>query len=451
MYKTPDVKEPHHEQQIYAENFKRTREFMGSEDKILANFFNGYIAKLSEETKKNIEKDDEVAIIEKDHEINVAKMIEFRQINVSRSYHVQPKNSPINIQNSAPWGISRISSGKYFSEDSTFKYPSSAGKGVDVYVIDSGIEIDHPEFHGSAQWGMNLVEGSIDTDEHGHGTHCAGTIAGRQMGIAKNANLIAVKVLDKHGTGKISRVILGVDYVIRSHNKKLESINEFSRDDFLDNELNKVIDNVDPITDDNRFINKLKDFLKLEQQKPKSVVNMSVGGLKSRALEFAVTYATRLGIHFSVAAGNDHEDACLFSPGSAKGAVTVGASTKDDKVAFFSNVGKCVDIYAPGMQIKSSWKNHTFKTASGTSMAAPHVSGAMALYLGERYYEPHDLRTQLLKDSFDVVLDDEEDEDMLDFWPIKYLFGDQSKYHKLVSIAHLNEFVQEKVHEKNKN
>ncbi|KAM0676162.1 proteinase B [Gurleya vavrai] len=440
MFNTPDNTDPFHEQMVYANNTLRTKALFKNTEKIVKTFINGYIANLTEETKNKLEMDHNVAVIEKDQEINVAEYFDYK---IPISFEIVPNNSKINVQNSAPWGISRISSGKTFKATTKFVYPSSAGEGVDVYVIDSGIEIDHPEFHGSAKWGINLVEGSDDTDEHGHGTHCAGTIAGRRMGIAKKANLTAVKVLDRFGTGKISRVILGVDFVIKRHNSKTEELDGFNRERFLENELNEIADATGGnLKEESKFLRSLTDFLKFEEKKPKSVVNMSVGGLRSRALEFAVDYATKLGIHFSVAAGNDHEDACLFSPGASKGAMTVGASTRDDTIAFFSNIGKCVDIYAPGLQIKSSWKDHSIKVASGTSMAAPHVSGAMALYLGVKNYTPHDLKDKLFEDSFEVIKDEEGDEDMLDFWPLKYIFNSDKNMFKLVSISNLNKTVE---------
>jgi len=357
------------------------------------------------------------------------------------------KQNIIEIQDDAPWGLCRISSGKNFLKNKVFKYPSSAGENVDVYIIDTGIEINHPEFRGNARWGINLVEGTDDTDEHGHGTHCAGVIGGFSMGIAKNANLIAVKVLDKNGIGKISRVILGVDHVIHEHDKKMEDIDGYYRKEFLDRKVNNKSEKEYILeTDDKKFkpnfVKDLTKFLQIEEVKPKTVVNMSVGGLKSRALEFAIDYATRLGIHFSVAAGNDHENACAFSPGSSKNALTVGASTKDDTITFFSNIGECVDLYAPGMEIQSSWINGEYKLASGTSMAAPHATGVMALYLGIKNYDPDELKNIIIKDTFKVIEDEENDSDMLDFWPIKYFFGDDTNKLSLLSIKKLNDKIE---------
>lgn len=442
MFHTPSTLEFDHEQRVYANNMMRTQSYLNKNEKIVKTFTNGYIANMTDGTKKRLERDKAVAIVEKDQEINVNEVIEFKM--EPMLVRQQIKSKKISIQDNAPWGIRRISSGKSFTENSKYQYPSSAGEGVDVYVIDSGVETDHPELNGAAKWGANFVDDTPDIDEHGHGTHCAGIIAGKRMGIAKNANVIAVKVLDKFGSGKISRVILGVDFVIRNHLQKMDKLNFLNKKRILEHEMENFEGVIgDFLSGGNHFLKSLAKFLKIQEQKPKTVINMSVGGMKSRALEFAVNYGTKIGIHFSVAAGNDHEDACLFSPGSAYGALTVGASTKYDKIAFFSNIGRCVDIYAPGMQIKSSWKGHSMKIASGTSMAAPHVSGAMALYLGERNYTPDELKDKILEDGYDVVeSDDEDDEDMLDFWPIKYLFGNDNKLYKLLSIYNLNDSIE---------
>ena len=134
---------------------------------------------------------------------------------------------------------------------------------------------------------------------------------------------------------------------------------------------------------------------------PKSVANMSLGGARSLALETVVNRAVREGIHFAVAAGNDNEDACEYSPAAASLPITVGASTIDDSMAPFSNHGKCVDIFAPGLDIKSTWigSKEATNVISGTSMASPHVAGVMALYLAERDLEPSELKKMIMEDA----------------------------------------------------
>lgn len=424
----------------YSMALSAAQSHMGADDKIERRFFNGFVANLSNETKNKLKEDSNIKLVEKDQEINVAEY--YKTDIIYDRYYVKAgkTDSFLNVQSEAPWGISRISHGKYFNDDGTYIYPANSGNGVNVYVIDTGIEIDHPEFGGSAVWGANFVTGSPDTDEMGHGTHVAGTIAGKNSGIAKKANLIAVKVLDKYGMGKISRVIFGIDYVIKEHFKKIDELYDNSKNKFTPNVTEEVEFTVKGTElNKNNFLNKLQDFLALEEIKPKTVVNMSVGGMKSQALEFAVDYATSKGIHFSVAAGNNHQDACYFSPGASRHAVTVSASTRDDTVAFFSNVGKCVDLFAPGHEIRSSWINKKLNTISGTSMAAPHVTGVMCLYLGLKNLTPDKLKAKLIEDSLNVIEDETDEEDMLDFWPINYLFGKENQILPLASIKRLNE------------
>lgn len=259
-------------------------------------------------------------------------------------------------QTDAPWGLSRLTHEKQtapFPHD--YQYPASAGQGVDVYVIDTGINIDHEEFEGRAKWGKTIPLFDLDIDGNGHGTHCAGTIGSKTFGVAKKATLIAVKVLRTSGFGTNSDVIKGVEWVTKQHRRK-------------------------------------------SRAGRKSVANMSLGGGRSMTLERIVDRAVAAGVHFAVAAGNDAEDACEYSPAAAKGPITVGASTIEDGMAFFSNHGKCVDIFAPGLDIKSTWigSKDAVNTISGTSMASPHVAGVLALYLGEAEWTPADLKAELI-------------------------------------------------------
>jgi cerevisin len=192
----------------------------------------------------------------------------------------------------------------------------------------------------------------VDEDKNGHGTHCAGTIASRKYGVAKSANVIAVKVLGSNGSGSMSDVLAGVMYAAESAAKKAIAAAA-----------------------------ELKATGKTKHKG--SVANMSLGGGKSRALDDAVNGAVDTGLHFSVAAGNDNRDACDYSPAAAGKAVTVGASTLGDERAYFSNFGPCVDVFAPGLNILSTWigSNQAQNTISGTSMAAPHTAGLLAYLL----------------------------------------------------------------------
>lgn len=269
-------------------------------------------------------------------------------------------------QSNAPWGLSRISHRDMPKDgDRSYEYPVSAGEGVDVYIIDTGINIKHRDFGGRARWGKTIPLDDEDIDGNGHGTHCAGIIGSSTYGLAKNATLIAVKVLSTSGFGSNADVIKGVEWVTREHQRRVGKA-------------------------------------KLRGTKlPRSVANMSLGGGRSLTLEDAVDRAVEAGVHFSVAAGNDSEDACGCSPAAAKRPITVGASTIEDAMAFFSNHGSCVDIFAPGLDITSTWtgSSDALNTISGTSMASPHVAGVLALYLGERSYETDTLKELLLKDA----------------------------------------------------
>ncbi|KAG0198775.1 serine protease [Mortierella sp. GBA30] len=249
-------------------------------------------------------------------------------------------------QKNAPWGLARISHRKKLGLRTFGKYEFNpkGGNGVTVFVIDTGINVSHKEFQGRASWGKTIPRGDADKDNNGHGTHCAGTIASKAFGVSKQAEVVAIKVLGSNGSGTMTDVVAGIDFAIKSH----QSLRT-------------------------KQGNKYKG----------SVANMSLGGGKSRPLDSAVTNAVAQGLHFSVAAGNDNGDACNVSPANVEAAVTVAASTIDDKKAYFSNYGRCVDLFAPGLDIKSAWigGDSASNTISGTSMAAPHIAGLIAYYL----------------------------------------------------------------------
>ncbi|KAJ7103824.1 serine-type endopeptidase [Mycena epipterygia] len=261
----------------------------------------------------------------------------------------------IAMQKGAPWGLARISHREKisFSTYGKYQYDPRGGEGVDVYVVDSGINIHHVEFEGRASWGKTIVEGSVDEDDNGHGTHCAGTIASRKYGVAKAAHVIAVKVVRPNGYGSMSDIIAGISYAVASAAAKAEVAQ--------------------------------KEYAVTGRTTYKgSVVNLSLGvpGVW-RAMNQAVNAGVAQGIHFVVAAGNNNADACRFSPASADGAITVGASTQSDERAYFSNHGACVDVFAPGLNVLSTYKGTSDASAmmSGTSMASPHTAGLVAYLL----------------------------------------------------------------------
>lgn len=283
-------------------------------------------------------------------------------------HHRSPKPGSvrkIKNQTGAPWGLSRVSHGTLPSELNKYHYPRAAGKGVDVYVIDTGINVAHSDFEGRAQWGTTIPDGDIDIDGNGHGTHCAGIIGSRTYGIAKKATIIAVKVLRTNGFGTNADVIKGVQWTVEAARRGAARGRQ-------------------------------------------SAANMSLGGGRSLTLERAVNQAVKSGVHFAVAAGNDNEDACDYSPAAASGPITVGASTNMDKMAFFSNHGPCVDIFAPGLDITSTWIGHrrAVNTISGTSMASPHVAGVLALYLSGKHYDTKSLKELIIKEANEGLLGD---------------------------------------------
>lgn len=254
------------------------------------------------------------------------------------------------VEKTAPWGLARVSHRKTlsFGTYNKYLYAEDGGDGVDAYVIDTGTNTDHVDFEGRAHWGKTIPKGDADVDGNGHGTHCSGTIAGKKYGVAKKANVYAVKVLRSNGSGTMADVIAGVDFAATSHLEQVKAAKDGKRKGFKG-----------------------------------SVANMSLGGGRTTLLDDAVDAAVDAGIHFAVAAGNDNADACNYSPAASKNAVTVGASAIDDSRAYFSNYGKCTDIFAPGLSIQSTWigSKTAVNTISGTSMASPHICGLLAYYL----------------------------------------------------------------------
>jgi serine protease len=238
-------------------------------------------------------------------------------------------------QGNAIWGLDRIDQTD-LPLNSNYHYDYD-GSGVTAYVIDTGVLVSHNEFGNRASHGYDFIDNDDNaTDCNGHGTHVAGTVGGNSYGVAKNVNVVGVRVLGCNGSGSNSGVIAGINWV------------------------------------------------KNNASGP-SVANMSLGGGASQATDDAVNNAVSSGISFVVAAGNDNRSACNYSPARAANAITVGSTTSSDKRSSFSNYGNCLDIYAPGSSIKSAWynSNSATKTISGTSMAAPHVAGAVALYLDQ--------------------------------------------------------------------
>jgi len=317
----------------------------------------GYSGHFDDEVIEKVRRHEDVAWVERDSEV-----------------HTMGSDAS-EVEKNAPWGLARISHRRSLSFGNFNKYLYSAdgGKGVDCYVIDTGTSVNHVDFGGRAYWGKTIPAGDADEDGNGHGTHCSGTVAGAKYGVAKKANVYAVKVLRSNGSGSMSDVIKGVEWAAISHTKKVAAAKK-----------------------DKRGTKGFKG----------STANMSLGGGKSTTLDLAVNAAVDAGIHFAVAAGNDNADSCNYSPAAAAKAVTVGASTLSDERAYFSNFGKCNDIFAPGLNILSAWvgSNYSTNTISGTSMASPHIAGLLSYFLSlqpskDSAYAVAEITPKQLKDN----------------------------------------------------
>ena len=215
------------------------------------------------------------------------------------------------VQPDAPYGLARLSHRDRGASE--YVYDDVAGDDTFSYIVDSGIFVDHPEFEGRASFGANFVGDGNDDDGNGHGTHCAGTVGSRTYGVAKKTNLIAVKVMNAHGGGGSSQLLAGIDWATRDVEEKGRS--------------------------------------------GKSVANLSVGGPRGQALNRAVQAATEQGLAMFVAAGNSGQPAASFSPSSEKTACVVGAIDEDDARPSFSNYGPELAVFAPGVEIMSTWKD----------------------------------------------------------------------------------------------
>jgi len=281
-------------------------------------------------------------------------------------------------KNEIPWHLSRIAQRNLPLNDN-FPYNKTGSchvndnVKVNTYVIDTGIDIEHSEFEGRATWLANFAD-KDDSDCQSHGTHCAGLIGSRHFGACKDANLFAIKVLDCRGYGSFTSILQGLQEVYKHHSEQLQNLRK--------------------------------------GDKLRSVVSMSLGGGYSFVINKAVEKLLSYGdIYIIVAAGNEDNDACEVSPASANGVITIMASDKNDNRAYFSNYGKCADVYSPGVDIISTIPGNKHAKYSGTSMATPIYAGVVNHYLN-RFPDltVDELKEKIAKDATkDHILDNQDE------------------------------------------
>ncbi len=260
-------------------------------------------------------------------------------------------------QSNPDWGLDRIDQ-KNLPLDSAYSYLQT-GSGTTAYIVDTGILSTHQQFSGRVLSGYTAIsDGNGTSDCHGHGTHVAGTVGGSTYGVAKNVSLVPIRILGCDGSGASSNVIAGLDWILKNGKKP-------------------------------------------------AVVNMSLGGEANASLDSAVENLFNNGYVMVVAAGNSNTDACSSSPARVSKAITVAATDSTDTRASYSNYGSCIDIFAPGSQINSSWigSNTATKVLNGTSMATPHVVGVVAEMLQSTpTATPQTISTNLLNQASNNVV-----------------------------------------------
>lgn len=286
---------------------------------------NGYYGTFSDEEVEQIKSSGDVKIVE-------------------RESYDQIQSNFVYVQYNTTWGLGRISHKTFDSplgtDDSTYVFGSQGGRDTTLYILDSGVREDHIEFTGRVRWGANYIDDK-NNDAHGHGTHITGIAAGHNVGVAKFANIVAVKVIDSQRRAAISNIIKGVQWIIEDHKK---------------------------------------------HPNQKSIINYSAVGSISEARTHALQQAVDAGIMVVTAAGNAAADACQYGPANmaatSDGVISVAALNYTNTPAYFTNYGPCATVYAPGVSILSAANDTTsaYQYMSGTSMSSPFVAGLAAYF-----------------------------------------------------------------------
>ncbi|KAI9592232.1 peptidase S8/S53 domain-containing protein [Syncephalis fuscata] len=298
--------------------------------------FQGFASKLSSEEIDYLQNDDRVEYIEPQSIMYIAGVVK---------------------QPDAPgWGLPRICN-RNRNTDTTYAYNSAGGNGVDIWIIDTGIDTTVRDFGGRAMQVRNYIQGEPNTDTHGHGTSVAAVAGANTYGVAKRAKLYGIKVMNNKGQGSTADIVDAIQYVT--------SI----------------------------------------ARRGKTVLNLSFTGGVSRAINDAINDAVDAGVAVIVAAGNEKVNACQESPPSAGRAFAVAASTSQDEQALFSNYGTCTKMYAPGTNIRTLGLKGESVVISGTSMSAPFVAGAAAIYMSVyNYNNINDLYNALIRSATSNVI-----------------------------------------------
>lgn len=325
--------------------------------------FNAFVAFLSPSLLDEVRSDPRVLMVENEATNYLADSLHpLNSQSPPRTLQTQKNFHTLDIQKHSAWGLDRIS-----HRDNSgvgpkqYLHDPQGGAGVNVYVIDSGIDVDHPQFEGRARWGTTTTSPHVQYDFDGHGTHVAGIIGSRTYGVSKKVNLIAVGAVCPWGNTPDGDFIKGIEWAVADHEEHVNAREE--------------------------------GFKGL-------VINLSVGRRRNRAVDRAVQAAIDAGMHVSIASGNVATDARHFSP-FAPDAIVVGSIEQDDFIDPDSNWGLCVSVFAPGIDIESTstWGESTLM--SGTLMAAGYVSGLLAYFLSLApagvNVDPPNLKRRLLR------------------------------------------------------